>query len=81
MSRPKGSKNKSTVEAVAESVNEIPVMDKGTNVPKEESVIEKYADKPKKSDQCSCGHNKNLHYDGPKGWCNTNGCVCEAFSN
>ena len=49
------------------------------------NIIEKFADKPTVKDICKgtleakCGHNKNLHFDGLKGWCNAQGCVCDAF--
>ena len=26
-----------------------------------------------------CNHEKDKHYGGPKGWCNTNGCHCQEF--
>jgi hypothetical protein len=28
---------------------------------------------------CECSHLGNVHYGGPKGWCNTGGCDCQVF--
>lgn len=29
--------------------------------------------------QSKCGHSKEYHYDGKKGHCNAEGCVCDSF--
>jgi hypothetical protein len=64
MPRPKGSKNK--IDAVTEEVVK-------QDVPHEtkEEVC--------KGNKTKCGHPKSLHYDGLRGSCNSNGCVCDAF--
>ena len=30
---------------------------------------------------CSyCFHYRKMHYDGPQGWCNTQGCQCPTYN-
>ena len=38
---------------------------------------------PQKADKtCStCRHKGDIHYGGPKGWCNFGGCNCQEFSS
>lgn len=36
---------------------------------------------PRGKDCKDCQHDKELHYEGPKGWCNFNGCSCQEHKN
>lgn len=70
MGRPLGSKNKTKLEEevvpVVEKWNPAPDMGKIQPPPLGESV-------------CSCSHKQEMHYGGPKGWCNTRNCNCQEF--
>lgn len=85
MSRPKGSKNKpKEVVKVKE-----PVVDEIKNAATA-SLKEIFNPKPDMGPVkpppvgeliCNCGHEKKLHFGGPRGWCNKTGCNCQGFAS
>lgn len=60
-------KKKQVVQAVEEKIMQ--VVDQISNPIEREVVV-----KP-----CNCNHSIEMHYGGPKGWCNTSGCKCEEY--